>query len=298
MAEHAYARQTRAPLMAWANLLLTALRYQAAVLATLGKETAPLERFRAQSPDATFTIVGPGGTLNDLTADHKRQIASGVCAAVNMAALAPLDFDICSTEAFLDAGDAETFRRALLSKSRLPLIWHQDRSRHENAIIDRLDREFGFYRYRRASVSIQRDIRNFKLCFPLYIAPRVFDRPNLRVSFAITGSIARLTLLGLSLGYRRIRFAGVDLGSTQYFWLEDEDTPARTSLSENYRGMSSGASRQGGAGVVPNFFEFVETVANFCPHLDFATYDPKRRSRLTQFLENLSTQHQPTSCEL
>lgn len=286
MSEHASARQTRAPLMAWANLLLTALRYQAAVIATAGQSTAPLARFRATEPGAVFTIVGAGGTVNDLTSAYRAQIAGGVCASINMAALAPMDFDICSTEAFVAQTDLEAFLAALREKSRVPLIWHQNRARHENALIARLEAEVGLYRYRRASVSVHGDVRNFELAFRRFVAPRVFGRPNLRVCFALTGSVARLVLLAASLGYRHIRFVGVDLGSTPYFWLEQPgaSTPA---LSADYQTTSLGATRQGAGGVVPDFFQFIREIKSHQPDLDLATFDPKGRSRLTPFLKAL-----------
>jgi hypothetical protein len=117
----------------------------------------------------------------------------------------------------------------------------------------------------------------------------VFERPNLRVCFAVTGSVARLTLLGLALGYRRIYFSGIDLGSTPYFWLDDRtDSNQKTpNLSSDYTVASVGAMRQGSGGAVPNFFEFLTALSHARNDLDFATFDPKRRSLLTPFLEDL-----------
>jgi len=289
MRSYAHAPNESAPVAAWLHLGITALRYSGAVWGTRGQDTAPIERFRANSPVALFTIFGPGASINDLTSSEHAAISKGTSAAVNMAALAPLDFDICSLEAFVDQRDLMAYQQALVQKSRPPLLWYQDRAKHENEMIARLDSEFGLYRYRRASVSVKKDLRNFELVLRKLILPNVFERPNLRVCFAVTGSVARLTLLGLALGYRRIFFSGIDLGSTPYFWLDNrtEPDPRAHDLSSNYTVASVGAMRQGSGGAVPNFFEFLTALSRARVDLEFATFDPKRRSRLTPFLENL-----------
>ncbi|MDM7932023.1 hypothetical protein [Tabrizicola sp.] len=273
-----------AGLAARVHLLLTSMRYAAAVRATRDQDCTPLERLRARTSKSVFTIVGPGATINDLGHAERAVMAAGVTAAVNMAALASMDFDLCSLEAMTNRADHHAYRVSLLAKSRLPLLWFQDRARHASPFVDELDQEFGLYRYRRASVSIERDLGTFRFILNRFMLPRVLERPNLRVSFALTGSIARLTLLALSLGYRDIRFAGVDLGSTAYFWLERPQEMVASELSAEYQRMSPGALRMGGGGSVPNLFEFLQALLDEVPGLQFQTFDPRGRSRLTPFL--------------
>jgi hypothetical protein len=298
MGNSAHASKESVPVAAWLHLGITALRYAGAVWGTRGQDTAPIERFRAKSPEALFTIFGPGASLNDLTSSEHAAISKGTSAAINMAALAPLDFDICSLEAIVDQRDLTAYQQALVHKSRPPLLWYQDRAKHENEMIARLDSEFGLYRYRRASVSVKQDLRNFELVLRKLMVPSVFERPNLRVCFAVTGSVARLTLLGLALGYRRIYFSGIDLGSTPYFWLDDRtDSNQKThNLSSDYTVASVGAMRQGSGGAVPNFFEFLTALSRARDDLDFATFDPKKRSLLTPFLENLKNIKRSDNC--
>jgi len=99
-------------------------------------------------------------------------------------------------------------------------------------------------------------------------------------------------LLALSLGYRRIGFAGVDLGATPYFWLEDRPIrgrPVLRSTSCDYNTASTGANRQEGKGVVPNLYEFLERLAQTDPDVAFFTLDPAARSHLTRFLNRNTT---------
>jgi hypothetical protein len=270
------------------DLAVTALRWHGARFRARGTDTAPLAALRAQGPEEVFHIVGPGGTLNDLGPEERGRINAGMSASVNMAVLAPLDFRLCSLEAVLEECDRAAIAAALRAKTRPPVLWFQDRAKHDNAHVRALEREFGFYRYRRASVSVRRNLATFRYLLRAFILPRVLTRPDLAVSFALCGSVARLVLLALSLGYRRIAFAGVDLGSTQYFWLEETPpTPTlATVLSAGYQVMSTGAVQQGGGGVVPNLFDFLAALADEIPDLQFSTLDPAGRSRLTPFLRD------------
>lgn len=281
----------KTPWAAWIHLGLTWARYQLSAFRARGMDTSPLEQLRATPERDTFFVIGPGASLNYLSEGDRAQIRAGVSLAVNMAALAPIDFDICALEAIHNETDYDAYRKALLSKARTPVIWFQDRKKHTSTHVLKIEREFGLFRYKRVSVSIKKKMPYFELAFQRLILPRVFDTPDLGLCFALTGSIARATLLGLALGYRRIRFIGIDLGSTPYFWMDDAPETEKieqVDVSSFYLTDSPGAHRQGSASVVPNFYQFLAALAKARPELDFATIDPARRSRLTPFLETLA----------
>ncbi len=275
----------RSNLVRLLDLGVTALRWYGARFRARNTDTARLAACKAAGPKDVFYIVGPGGTLNDLSDNDKQLINTGTSAAVNMAILAPLDFRLCSLEAVLEKCDELAIAGALRKKSRSPVLWFQHRTKYNNDHIKAIEREFDLYRYNRASVSVRRDLATFRLILRHFMIKRIIVQPDLSVCFAVCGSVARLVLLALSLGYRRICFAGVDLGSTQYFWI-DQDVGA-LDLSKNYQGPSLGAMRQGGSGAVPNIFEFIEAISEQIPDVEFKTLDPRNRSRLSSFLVDL-----------
>lgn len=271
------------------DLSVTALRWYGARFRARKLDTAPLAAHRATGPEDVFYIVGPGGTLNDLNAADRDRINNGTSASVNMAVLAPFDFRICSVEAILNQRDEFAIAAALRKKTRPPLIWFQNRAKYDSEHIRAVEREFPFYRYCRASVSVRGNLRTFYYILHHFMRKRLIEQPDLSVCFAMCGSIARLVMLALSLGYRRICFAGVDLGSTQYYWLEENpalDPSGADQISDIYKVMSKGALSQGGAEMAPNFFQFVEAIARECPEVRFSTLDPRQRSRLTQYLQD------------
>jgi hypothetical protein len=272
------------------DLVVTALRWHGARFRARKTDTTPVSSLRAQDPTAVFYIVGPGGTLNDLGPEERSMISTGMSASVNMAVLAPLDFRICGLEAVLENRDCAAIAEAIRAKTHPPLLWFQDRAKYDNEHVRMLEHDFGLYRYRRVSVSVRRNLATFRYLLRAFMLPRMLNRPDLAVSFALCGSVARLVLFALSLGYRRISFAGVDLGSTQYFWLEGKqaDEIHAVELSQDYKEMSRGALRQGGNEAVPNLFEFLRALSEEIPEVSFATIDPCERSRLTAFLKDMA----------
>jgi hypothetical protein len=142
--------------------------------------------------------------------------------------------------------------------------------------------------YRRASVSVRRRLSSFVHVYRGFMAERVFERPNLNVCFALTGTVARLVLLAGMLGYRQVCFVGVDLNGTPYFWQEGRalrGQPPWVDESGLYDPKPSAANFQGGSRVVPNLFDFLTTlIADRRAPLSFSVLDPGNRSALTPFL--------------
>lgn len=270
------------------HVAITWLRYQGARLRTLGRDDGLVAQFRCTSPDQVFYILGPGGTVNDLSEEDCRKIEAGTSVALNMGALAPLEFSIYSIENVVSDYQRDCLAEQVRGQSKPAIFWYQDRKKYANDRIEALDREFPMHRYVRASVSIQRDLPTFHRVFRSVMRKRIFETPDLNVTFALTGSVARATLLGCMMGYRKFVFVGVDLGTTKYFWQEDQrlrGVPAWEDKDGFFNPNPNMASFQGGSRVVPTFFEFLRTLhEDSGVALEFATIDPKGRSLLTKFL--------------
>lgn len=270
------------------NFAITAVRAFGVQLRTPISDPSMLHQFKATQTKDTFYVMGPGGSLNDLTADHLARIQAGTSISINLAVLAPIDFDFCAQEAVHAQSDLEVIQAALRAKSN-PVIWFQNREKYNNDWMKTLEREFDFYRYRRISVSVKGDFPSFQTVWDRLIAPHIFEKPNLATCFAVTGTIARAVILGVMLGYRKFGFAGIDLGHTDYFWREPNPLNGyvpSVAISSFYDGMSTGAISQGGSKTVPNFFDFLRILKRSHPEIELFTLDPKGRSRVTEFLEN------------
>jgi hypothetical protein len=268
---------------------ITWARYVGAVWRSRTGHDTLIARYRATSSDQIFTIIGPGGTLNDLSEADFQRIEAGVSACINMAGVAPIAFDIYSIEAIADPHQANSLAAKMQSQSKPAMFWHQNRSKHDTAHIRMLTQTYPTHSYIRASVSFRRRLDSFHHVFRTVLRPRIFDRPNLRVNFALTGSVARLVLLACALGYRRIAFAGIDLGATRYFWQEAthmRGQPVWMDVNGSFDPAPTATSFQGiGGRVVPNLFEFLRCLkTDSGVALEFTTIDPKGRSALTEFL--------------
>lgn len=270
---------------------ITLLRYAGARWRTRGRDSGLIARYRAKDPQAVFTIVGSGGTLNDLSEAQMQEIEAGVSASINMGGVAPIAFDIYSIEALPHAQHGESLAAKLHTQAKPAIIWFQDRAKHDSAPIRALTGSFPTHRYVRASVSVRRRLASYRHVFRSVMRSRVFDAPDLNISFAVTGSVARLVLLACALGYRRIRFVGIDLGSTPYFWQEGRalrGVAPWQDLGGFYNPKPDVSSFQGRGGkVVPDLFEFLRSLHEDAGvALEFSTLDPKGRSRLTTFLRD------------
>lgn len=270
------------------DLWITKARYLGAWLRTRGVDTTQVAAYRANAPQDTFYIIGAGGTVNDLSEADIAAIEAGTSACINMAAVAPIAFDLYSLELVAHEAHYSAIATKLRAQDKPALIWFQNRAKHETNWLAQLESEFPLFRYTRVSVSVRRKLANWQAVWQHFVAPRVLKAPDLALGFAVTGSVARLTLLALSLGYRRIGFVGVDLGSTPYFWLEERPLrgkPQWVDGSGVYSGVSIGAVSQTSATIVPNVTQFLASLHQTIPDLDLFTLDPAARSNLTGHLK-------------
>ena len=271
--------------------LITWARYVGAVWRTRGQGDHLIARYRATSKDQVFTIVGSGGTVNDLSEQDMQHIEAGFCASINMGGMAPIAFDIYSIEAVTDPHQSASLAAKVMNQTKPAIFWFQNRAKHDSPYVRALIGQFPTHSYTRASVSVRRRLSSYRYVFRSVMRNRVFDHPNLNVSFALTGSVARLVLLACALGYRRIAFVGIDLGSTLYFWQEGvalrDQTPWQD-LHGAYDPKPGLSSFQGNGGrVVPTLYDFLRSLHEDAGvPLEFSTIDPKGRSLLTQFLRD------------
>jgi len=270
---------------------ITWARYQGAVWRTRGQDDRLIARYRATSDDQVFTIVGSGGTVNDMSEDDFQRIEAGVCASINMGGVAPVAFDIYSIEAISDAHQSACLATKATSQGKPTIFWFQNRVKHDSQYIRALTDAFPTHAYARVSVSVRRRLPSYRHVFRKVMRRRVFDRANLNVNFALTGSVARLVLLACALGYRRICFVGIDLGTTPYFWQEGvtlRGVAPWQDLHGAFDPKPDAASFQGAGGrVVPTLFDFLRSLHEDAGiPLVFSTLDPKDRSRLTAFLRD------------
>ena len=98
-------------------------------------------------------------------------------------------------------------------------------------------------------------------------------------------------LLACAVGYRRICFVGIDLGTTRYFWQEGvilRGVAPWQDLHGACNPKPDAASFQGAGGrVVPVLFDFLRSLHEDAGiRLVFSTLDSKGRSRLTTFLRD------------
>ncbi len=271
--------------------LITQVRYTGTAFLRRRQDDSLIARYRTADPEAVFTIVGSGGTVNDLSEQDFRRIEAGTSAAINMAGVAPIAFDIYSIEAISDQHQADSLAAKVAGQGKPAIFWFQDRAKHDSAPIRSLTTRFPTHAYGRVSVSVRRRLDSYRHVFRSVLRARVFDRPNLNVNFALTGSVARLVLLACALGYRRIAFVGVDLGTTRYFWQEQAELRGQPAWVDRHGAFApnpNAASFQGAGGrVVPSLPDLLRSLHEDAPvPLHFSTIDPKGRSALTAFLRD------------
>lgn len=275
----------------YVDQIITLARYRAAEWRARGLDDHLISQYRARTDDAVFTIVGSGGTVNDLTEEDCLRIETGVSASINMGGVAPLAFDIYSIEAIQDAHQGQSLAAKVRSQEKPSIFWFQNRAKHNSPDVRALTSAFPTHAYIRASVSVRKRLPSYRHVFRTVMRTRVFDQPNLNVNFAVTGSVARLVLLACALGFRKITFVGIDLGSTPYFWQEGVSLRGQAPWQDIHGAFDpkpTAANFQGPGGlVVPTVFDFLRILHEDAGvPLVFSTIDPRGRSRLTGFLRD------------
>ena len=178
-----------------------------------------LEPLFADHPGQTFFIVGTGASVNGLTPPDWQAIAAGRSLSINMGILAPVAFDLCSFEFMPNAFWAETVARHLRARGR-GVLWVEDRPAHRSPFLDGLAAEFPMHRYAPVDVSHGGQAALLRRVWRAEMRAVVRGGRDLRLSYALIGSVARAVLLGLALGYRRICLVGIDQNANPYFWQE------------------------------------------------------------------------------
>ncbi|MCF8516743.1 MAG: hypothetical protein K9G72_20645 [Rhodobacteraceae bacterium] len=270
---------------------ITWLRYMGAVWRTRGQNTDLIAQYQAKSGDQLFTIVGSGGTVNDLREVDFQRIEAGVSASINMAGMHPIAFDIHSIELLHNAHQSSCLVAKIKAQKKPSIVWFQNRAKYNNIFVRALTSEVPTHAYARASVSVRKRLPSYRHVFRHVMRSRVFDQPNLNVNFALTGSVARLVLLACALGYRKIAFVGIDLGTTPYFWQEGVALRGQAPWQDLHGAFDpnpTAANFQGTGGlVVPTLFDFLRSLHEDAGvPLEFFTIDPRGRSRLTTFLRD------------
>jgi hypothetical protein len=270
---------------------ITLARHAGARWRVRGADDSLIARYRAPDAQAVFTIVGSGGTVNDLSEADMQEIERGTSACINMAGVAPIAFDIYSIEAISDAHQSDSLAAKVAAQGKPAIFWFQNRSKHDSPHIRALTGRFPTHSYTRVSVSVRKRLESYRHVFRTVMRRRVFETPDLNVNFALTGSVARLVLLACALGYRRIRFVGIDLGSTRYFWQEGvalRGVAPWQDVNGAFNPRPDASSFQGRGGlVVPTLQDFLRSLHEDAPvRLEFSTLDPAGRSLLTTFLRD------------
>lgn len=101
---------------------ITLLRLAGARWRTRGQDTGLISQNRTTDPQAVFTIVGSGATVNDLSEAEMREIEAGVSACINMAGVAPIAFDIYSIEAIADTRQSDSLAAKLRGQDKPAIV--------------------------------------------------------------------------------------------------------------------------------------------------------------------------------
>ena len=178
-----------------------------------------LEPLFADHPGQTFFVVGTGASVNGLTPPDWQAIAAGRSLSITLGILAPVAFDLCSFEFLPNAFWADTVARHLRARGR-GVLWVEDRPAHRSPFLDGLAAEFPMHRYAPVDVSQGGQAAHLRRVWRAEMRAVVRAGRDLRLSYALIGSVARAVLLGLALGYRRICLEGIDQNANPYFWQE------------------------------------------------------------------------------
>jgi hypothetical protein len=177
---------------------------------------------------------------------------------------------------------ADTVTDRLRGRERPFVLWVQDRARHRSPHLDVLAAEFPMHRYRPVDVSTGGQAGMLEQVWVSEMRAWVLEQADLRLSYALIGSVARTVLLGLALGYRRICLVGIDQNANPYFWQEDR-MPDGSAPWVDGSGVYSALPQSGlvqSRGV--SLVDFLHIL-----HRDgavFSVIDPRRRSALSAVL--------------
>lgn len=284
--KHRNRHETR--LIAAAHIALTRLRRLRAAHGRRLHDAAPMARFRAPASGAVFHIVGTGASLNDLRPRDWRAIAAGRSVSVNMAILAPVAFDLCSFEFMPNAFLGGTVAECLRGRGGQGLLWVQDRPQHRSPHLDALAAEFPMHRYAPVDVSTGGRADVLRRVWLAEMRGHVIERPDPRLCYALIGSVARVVLLGVSLGYRRICLSGFDQNANPYFWQEGR-MPGGVPRWHDESGVYAAQPRSGivqAAGL--SLLAFLRILSE-AEGVAFSVIDPARRSALSGALPQHDT---------
>ena len=287
---------TAGPLTRTLHAMITWYRFWGSKIRTLSKNDDVIRQFSCKDPDDIFYIVGTGGSLCDLSDSDCSAIETGTSICINLAITANIAFDLVSLEYVPDSHILSAYASNATKHQKTAVFWFQKRKKYENAHLKEIRDNFTVHNYKRVSVSANRDLDIYKRAYRKIVRPATFQNPNFNISFANVGSIARVTLLGLGLGYRRICYVGIDLNENPYFWTTTPQ-PRNGKPFEDKTGYYNYAPRAGlrqaGKSVlnsvpkVPNFYDFLRILKTDIktPAIELTTLDPKNRSDLTKFLD-------------
>ena len=280
---------------------ITRLRYWGTKVSVRGRSDADIRQFSCRTPTDIFYIVGTGGSLCDLSNADCELIEAGTSICINLAITADIAFDLASLEYIPDPHILDAYQSNAQKYGKTAVFWFQKRSKYENAQLDALRQKCTIHDYKRVSVSTNRDLGIYERAYRKIVRPATFQKPDFNMSFANVGSVARTTLLGLGLGYRRICYVGVDLNSNPYFWTSSPQPRCGKAFEDKsgyYNYAPRAGLRQAGESVldsipkVPNFYDFLHILNSDAgtPEIEFSTLDPNGQSSLTKFLESEITQ--------
>jgi hypothetical protein len=177
----------------------------------------------------TFFILGSGASINALTPGNFAEIARHRSVGINNWPIHEFVPDMYSFDSVPWVGDGNNFRRSLdllhredIVRARPLVLVVRLKNPAEIEVLEtippKLKDQVHFYgRVLPATRSVKNltsDMRNSMV--------RVLPRTE-GIVLDSGASIVRLVGIGLSLGYKKIVLAGVDLNNTQYFW---EDNPS------------------------------------------------------------------------
>jgi hypothetical protein len=172
----------------------------------------------------TFFILGSGASINALTPANFAEIARNRSVGVNNWPIHEFVPDMYSFDSVPWVGDGNNFRRSLallhredIVRSRPLVLVVRLKDPAEIGALETVppelrDRVHFYGRVTPATREVRNltpDVRN--------LMARVLPRTE-GIFLDSGASIVRLLGIGLSLGYKKIVLAGVDLNNTQYFW--------------------------------------------------------------------------------
>jgi hypothetical protein len=207
----------------------------------------------------TFFILGSGASIEELTPQHFEEIGRQRSVGINNWPVHPFVPDFYSFESVPGVGDGQDFPRALQMLSREDIVRAKPgilvlrpKTKPEidnlRLVPEALKDNIMFHgritpATRRPSNLVQ-DLRGF-------FGTVAMSHPSVMIDSG--ASVVRMASLAISLGFRNIVFAGVDLTNSQYFWeknpaylkglkssppVNNQKTASHETLSKNTRPFS------------------------------------------------------------